>query len=222
MGEKLRPVDSGPLAAYVWKTTADPFVGKITYFRVYSGVMTADSRVWNQVKGEEERLGSMHLMRGKEQIGVKVVHAGDIGTVPKLATTSTGDTLCDKGHPLTLPVPEYPNALYQVAVFPKTQSDSGKISPTLTRLWEEDMTLSWHQEPGTNQTILQGMGDQHIDVAIRKAEAKFQTSLSTELPKVPYQETITKSGQATYRHKKQPAVPDNSARCHADRTAARR
>ncbi len=201
--EQLRPVDSGPLAAYVWKTTADPYVGKITYFRVYSGMMTTDSRVWNQVKGEEERLGSMHLMRGKEQIGIKVVHAGDIGTVPKLATTSTGDTLCDKGHPLTLPMPEYPNALYQVAVFPKTQSDSGKISPTLTRLTEEDMTLSWHQEPSTNQTILQGMGDQHIDVAIRKAEAKFQTSLSTELPKVPYQETITKPGQATYRHKKQ-------------------
>ena len=201
--EQLHPVDSGPLAAYVWKTTADPYVGKITYFRVYSGMMTTDSRVWNQVKGEEERLGSMHLMRGKEQIGIKVVHAGDIGTVPKLATTSTGDTLCDKGHPLTLPMPEYPNALYQVAVLPKTQSDSGKISPTLTRLTEEDMTLSWHQEPSTNQTILQGMGDQHIDVAIRKAEAKFQTSLSTELPKVPYQETITKPGQATYRHKKQ-------------------
>ncbi len=201
--EKLSPVDSGPLAAYVWKTTADPFVGKITYFRVYSGMMTSDSRVWNQAKNEEERVGGLHLLRGKEQIGVKIVHAGDIGTVPKLATTSTGDTLCDKGHPLTLPVPEYPNALYQVAVFPKTQSDSGKISPTLTRLTEEDMTLSWHQEPSTNQTILQGMGDQHIDVAIRKAESKFQTSLNTELPKVPYQETITRQGQATYRHKKQ-------------------
>jgi elongation factor G len=201
--EKLTPADSGPLAAYVWKTTADPFVGKITYFRVYSGMMTSDSRIWNQVKGEEERIGNLHLMRGKEQLGVKVVHAGDIGTVPKLATTSTGDTLCDKGHPLTLPVPEYPHALYQVAVLPKTQADSGKISPTLTRLTEEDMTLSWHQEPSTNQTILQGMGDQHIDVAIRKAEAKFQTTLTTELPKVPYQETITKPGQATYRHKKQ-------------------
>ena len=201
--EKLTPIDSGPLAAYVWKTTADPFVGKITYFRVYSGMMAADSRIWNQVKGEEERIGNLHMLRGKDQIGVKVVHAGDIGTVPKLATTSTGDTLCDKGHPLTLPVPQYPNALYQVAVFPKTQGDSGKISPTLTRLTEEDMTLSWHQEPSTNQTILQGMGDQHIDVAIRKAEAKFQTSLTPELPKVPYQETITKPGAATYRHKKQ-------------------
>ncbi len=201
--EEISAVDSGPLAAYVWKTTADPFVGKITYFRIYSGTLASDSRVWNQAKGAEERLGTLHLLRGKEQIAVKVVHSGDIATVPKLSSTTTGDTLTDKGHPLVLPVPEYPNALYQVAVTPKTQADSAKISPTLTRLCEEDMTLSWRQEPATNQTILQGMGDQHIDVAIRKAETKFQTSLISELPKVPYQESITKQGQAMYRHKKQ-------------------
>lgn len=201
--EEITPVDNGSLAAYVWKTTADPFVGKITYFRIYSGMITSDSRVWNETKSSEERLGTLHLLRGKEQIAVKVIHAGDIATVPKLTTTSTGDTLTDRGHPLTLAVPEYPNALYQVAVFPKTQADSAKISPTLTRLCEEDMTLSWRQEPSTNQTILQGMGDQHIDVAIRKSETKFQTSLLMELPKVPYQETITKQGQAMYRHKKQ-------------------
>ncbi len=201
--EELTATDSGPLAAYVWKTTADPFVGKITYFRVYSGMVTSDSRMWNQNKGVEERLGTIHILRGKEQIGVKVVHSGDIATVSKLGDTSTGDTLCDKGYPLTLPVPEYPNALYQVAVSPKTQADSAKLSPTLTRLCEEDPTLSWHHEPSTYQTILQGMGDQHIDVAIRKSEAKFQTALLMEIPKVPFQETITKQGQAMYRHKKQ-------------------
>jgi len=201
--ETLAPLDSGPLAAYVWKTTADPFVGKITYFRVYSGTINSDSRVWNQRKSVEERLGTLHILRGKEQIGVKVVHAGDIATVSKLGTTSTGDTICDRGHPLELPIPAYPNALYQVAVIPKTQSDSGKISPTLTRLCEEDMTLAWRQEASTNQTILQGMGDQHLDVAIRKAETKFQTGLMTEVPKVPYLETITQKGQAMYRHKKQ-------------------
>jgi elongation factor G len=201
--EELKPQDSGPLAAYVWKTTADPFVGKITYFRVYSGMVTSDSRVWNQAKGAEERLGQIHLLRGKEQIGVKVVHAGDLATVPKLGQTSTGDTLCDKAHPLTLPVPDYPNPLYSVALSPKTQADSAKITPTLNRLVEEDRTLRWHQEQATNQTILQGMGDQHIDVAIRKADGKFQTGLNVELPRVPYQETITKQGQATYRHKKQ-------------------
>jgi elongation factor G len=154
--EELKASDSGPLAVYVWKTTADPFVGKITYFRVYSGVLSSDSRVWNQVKGAEERLGTLHVLRGKEQIAVKVVHAGDIATVSKLSQTATGDTLCDRGHPLTLSMPEYPHSLYSVAVFPKTQIDSGKITPTLNRLSEEDKTLSWRQEPSTNQTILQG------------------------------------------------------------------
>ncbi|HSQ25653.1 MAG TPA: elongation factor G [Anaerolineales bacterium] len=201
--EELKAIDSGPLVAYVWKTTADPFVGKITYYRVYSGTVTSDSRIWNQNKSAEERIGTMHLLRGKETLPIKIVHAGDIASVPKLSATSTGDTLCDKGHPVTLAVPEYPSALYRVAVSPKTQADSAKISPSLTRLCEEDMTLSWHQEPSTLQTILQGMGDQHIDVAIRKAEAKFQTILVSEEPRVPYRESITGKGQATYRHKKQ-------------------
>ena len=197
------PSDTGPLAAYVWKTTADPFVGKLTFFRVYSGTINSDSRVWNQNKGIEERLGQVSIIRGKETISVQTVHAGDIGIVPKLAETTTGNTLCDRNHPLTLPRPEYPGALFQVAIQPKTQADSAKISPTLTRLCEEDLTLSWHMEPATNQTILQGMGDQHIDVAIRRAETKFQTGMITEEPRVPYREAITKKGQAMYRHKKQ-------------------
>lgn len=201
--EELTAVDSGPLAVFAWKTTADPFVGKITYLRVYSGLLNSDMRVWNQTKENEERFGNINLLRGKEAIPVKTVHAGDIATVPKLSVTSTGDTLCDRAHPLELPIAEYPTALYRVALTPKTQADSAKISPTLTRLCEEDMTLSWLQEPSTNQTILQGMGDQHIDVAIRKAEAKFQTGLNTEEPRVPYRETITKLGSSQYRHKKQ-------------------
>lgn len=201
--EELPCSDSGPLAAYVWKTTADPFVGKQTYFRVYSGMLNSDSRVWNQTKNVEERLGQLYVIRGKETLPVKVGHAGDLVMVPKLAETTTTNTMCDRAHPLTLPVPAYPNALYQVAVSPKTQADSTKISPTLTRLCEEDKTLSWHMEPSTNQTILQGMGDQHIDVAIRRATTKFQVGLNVEEPKVPYQEAITKKGSAMYRHKKQ-------------------
>jgi elongation factor G len=201
--ETLTAADHEPLAAYVWKTTADPFVGKITYFRVYSGMLTSDSRVWNQTKSAEERFGTVHILRGKDQIGAKTIHAGDIASVPKMNVTSTGDTFCDKGHPVSLPIPTYPRALFSVAVFPKTQADAAKISPTLTRLVEEDMTLSWRQEPSTFQTILQGMGDQHIDVAIRKAESKFQTNLLVEIPKVPFKEAITKQGQSQYRHKKQ-------------------
>jgi elongation factor G len=201
--ETLEASSTGPLAVYVWKTTADPFVGKLTYMRVYSGTLNSDSRVWNQNKGNEERLGTIHIMRGKEQFPVSLLHVGDIGVIAKLGDAGTGDTLCEKSHPLTLSIPEYPNALYSVAVIPKTQADSTKMGAALTRLCEEDQTLSWHQEPSTNQTILEGMGDQHIDVAIRKAEAKFQVGLNTEIPRVPYRETITKGGDAMYRHKKQ-------------------
>ena len=212
--ELLDNNDSGSLAVYVWKTTADPFVGKLTYMRVFSGTLSADTRVWNHTKGEEERLGTLYVMQGKEQHAVKVLHAGDIGTVAKLGETATGDTLGDKGHPISIPMPEYPNALFSVAVQPKTQADSTKISPTLTRLAEEDPTLTWYQEGSTNQTLLQGMGDQHIDVAIRKAEAKFQVGLSTEVPRVPYRETITKSGASSYRHKKQTGGAGQFAEVH--------
>lgn len=212
--EELNADDSGPLAAYVWKTTADPFVGKLTYLRVISGTLSSDSRVTNHSKREEERLGSLQVMRGKEQVPVSVLHSGDIGIVAKLGETSTGDTLGDKGHPIQVPMPDYPNALYAVAVSPRTQADSTKISPTLTRLSEEDPTLSWNQEGSTNQTILQGMGDQHIDVAIRKAEAKFQVGLDIEVPRVPYRETITKSGSSSYRHKKQTGGAGQFAEVH--------
>ena len=201
--ELLTASDAGPLAMYVWKTTADPFVGRQTFFRVQSGLLTSDNRLWNPAKEAEERIGSIYIARGKEMISIKNIHAGDIGTVPKLNETATGDTLCDKGHPLTLPKPEYPNALYRVAIHPKTQADSTKISPSLTRLCEEDMTLSWMNDPATRQTVLQGMGDQHIDVAIRRAQTKLQVSLETDLPKVPYREAIRGNGDARYRHKKQ-------------------
>lgn len=201
--EKLPALDSGPLALYVWKTTADPYVGKLTYFRIYSGTLQGDAHIWNQTKGVEERMASLSVLRGKETLPVKRMHTGDIGIVAKLNQTSTGDTLCDKGHPLTLPVPQYPAALYRVAIMPKTQADAAKISPSLTRLCEEDMTLSWYGEHTTGQTILQGMGDQHIDVAIRRAVSKLQVGLTSVEPKVPYREGITKKADAMYRHKKQ-------------------
>jgi elongation factor G len=201
--EELAETDAGPAALYVWKTTADPFVGKMTYFKVLSGSVTADAHFWNQTKGADERMGGLHVQRGKEQLPVKFVHAGDLAVVSKLSITATGDTLCDKNHPLTIDPPKFPAALYQVAVHPKTQGDAAKITPTLTRLCEEDMTLSWHNEPSTGQTILQGMGDQHIDVAIHRAQAKFQVGLLTEAPKVPYREGITRKASGQYRHKKQ-------------------
>jgi len=206
--------DSGPLAAYVWKTTADPFVGRLTYLRVLSGVLSSDSHVWNQSRREDERLGTLQFLRGKVQIPAKKLHAGDIGVIAKLSETQTGDTLSEKTNALTAGSPTFPTALYSVAVLPKTQADAAKISIVLSKLSEEDPTLSWHQEPSTNQTILQGMGDQHIDVAIRKAEAKFQVGLDTEVPRVPYRETITKVGSSQYRHRKQSGGSGQFAEVH--------
>ncbi|MCC6189936.1 MAG: elongation factor G [Anaerolineales bacterium] len=201
--ENVTVSDASPLCAYVWKTTADPFVGKLTYVRVFSGVLASDSRVWNHTKSAEERTGTVHVARGKEQIAAKQLHAGDIGTLAKLTSTATGDTLGDRAHPLLVDAPKYPAALYSVAVSPRTQADSTKMGPALTRLSEEDPTLRWRQEPSTKQTIVEGMGDQHIDVAIRRAESKFGVGLTVEAPKVPYRESITKKAEAMHRHKKQ-------------------
>ena len=201
--EELKPSNSAPLAAYVWKTTADPFVGKMTYFRVFSGSIQADAHVWNQNKGADERMSGLHFQRGKETIAAKVVHAGDIGVVSKLTVSNTGDTFCDKGHPLTVAKPAFPAALYRVAIAPKTQADAAKISTVLTRLSEEDMTLTWQNDTTTHETVLQGMGDQHIDVAVHRAQTKFQVGIVTHEPKVPYREGITKKAAAQYRHKKQ-------------------
>ncbi len=201
--EKLVPSDEGPLAAYVWKTTADPFVGKMTYFRAFSGAVHGDVHVWNQNKAEDERLSGLHLQRGKEQLPIGIVHTGDLGCVAKLSVTATGDTLSDKGHPLVVAPPEFPAAQYRVAISPKTQADAAKISPTLTRLCEEDLTLSWFNEHSTGETVLQGIGDQHIDVAMHRAQTKFQVGLLTREPRVPYREGITKKSSAQYRHKKQ-------------------
>ena len=200
---ELKFEDSGPLAAYVWKTTADPFVGRQTFFRVYSGTMNSDSRVWNTNKGEEERMAAVQVPYGKEMQAVPVIHSGDIGAVAKLSVTTTGDTLSTKEHHLTLPAPSYPHPLYRVAITPKTQSDAAKMSQTLTRLAEEDMTFSWEMEAATHQTLIFGMGDQHIDVAVKRAEQKFQLNLDLHEPKVPYEEHITKEASAMYRHKKQ-------------------
>ena len=195
--------DAEPLVAYVWKTTADPFVGKLTYVRVFAGVLASDSRVWNHKRGAEERIGTVHVPCGKEQIGVRLLHAGDIGTLTKLNVTATGDTLGDRSHPLLVDAPYFPDALYAVAVHPRTLANSTKMGSALTRLCEEDPTLHWHQEPSTHQTIIEGMGDQHIDVAVRRAESKFGVGLNVELPKVPYRESITRPAEAMHRHKKQ-------------------
>ena len=201
--ETLKASDAGPLCVSVWKTTADPFVGKVTYVRVISGVLAADGRVWNHTKGVEERIGAVFVPRGKEQMAGKLLHAGDIGTLSKLSATTTGDVLGDKTYPLALDPVKLPVALYAVAVMPKTQADSAKMGNALSRVCEEDPTLHWRHEAATQQTIFEGMGDQHIDVGVRRAETKFGVSLTVDVPKVPYRESITRKADAHHRHKKQ-------------------
>jgi elongation factor G len=201
--EILEPNELSPLAVLAFKNLADPYVGKLTYFRVYSGLMESDSRVFNSKSGEMERIGQLYILRGKDQIPTERVRTGDIGAVAKLGNTSTGDTLCDKGHPIVLPPPVFPRPVFSVAVHPKTKSDLDKMSTTLARLVEEDPTLQVDREPSTNETILSGMGESHVDIAARRLFQKFGVNITTSVPKVPYRETIRRTASAQGRHKKQ-------------------
>jgi elongation factor G len=205
---------AGPLAAFVFKTAADPYVGKLTYFRVYSGALKSTSQAFNSRTESEERLGQAFVLRGKEQLSVDEVRAGDIGVLAKLGETLTTDTLCDKRHPLVLTGIEFPTPLFAVAVAPKTKADSAKMGPSLTRVVEEDPTLRWRNEESTRQVILEGMGDAHIDTAVRRLDQKFGLGLDTSVPKVPYMETVTKVGSASYRHKKQTGGAGQFAEVH--------
>jgi len=201
--ELLKPLATGPLAALVFKTMADPFVGKLTYFRVYSGALQSDSRVTNANKGEEERVGQLFFLRGKEQTPTKEVSAGDIGVVSKLQFTSTGDTLCDKDHVVALTGIKFPHPVAFGAVAPKTKADLDKMGTALARLVEEDPTLVVTRDPDTNETVISGMGDSHIDIAVRRMAQKFGVDVVVSVPKVPYRETITKTVEVQGRHKKQ-------------------
>ena len=212
--EQIEPDELAPLAALIFKTTADPYVGKLTYFRVYGGMMASDSRVYNSRAEEEERLGQIYVMRGKEQMPVPHLRTGDIGAVAKLTHTLTGDTLCDKGHPVSLPGPVFPSPLFAVAVSPTSKADQAKLGPTLTRISEEDPTLRWHQEPSTRQTILEGMGEAHVDIAVRRMANRFDVGVETAIPKVPYRETITRVYGDQYRHKKQTGGAGQFAEVH--------
>jgi elongation factor G len=212
--EQITPDQEGPLAALVFKTTADPYVGKLTLFRVYRGIIASDSRVFNSRSGEEERLGQLYVLRGKEQISVPHLRPGDIGAVAKLDSTLTGDTLCDESHPVKLPGTVFPAPVFSVAVSPKSKADQAKLGPTMSRICEEDPTLRWHQERSTKQMLLQGMGDAHLDIAIQRMSNRFDVEVETSTPKVPYQETITRTHADRYRHKKQTGGAGQFAEVH--------
>ncbi len=201
--ELLSPNPAGPLVAQVFKTTADPFVGKLTFYRVYSGTLASDSRVLNINHNEQERLGQLFMVRGKEQTPISAVKAGDIGSVTKLSFTGTGDTLCDRDAPYRLPGIVYPKPLYSAAVFPKTKADLDKLSGGLARLVDEDPTLRVERNAETKETVLSGMGESHVQIAARRLASKFGVTIDMDVPKIPYRETITKTTSAQGRHKKQ-------------------
>jgi elongation factor G len=199
----MEPSESAPLAALVFKTSADPYVGKLTYFRVYTGAISSNSQVWNATRGGEERIGQLFILRGKTQETVSQLGAGDIGGVAKLSLTSTGDTLCSRDRPVKITPVQFPEPTFSQAVHPKTKADLDKLGTALTRLSEEDPTLRVRRDADTGETILSGLGETHLDVAAEKMLRKFGVGVKLETPGVPYKETITTSAKAEYKHKKQ-------------------
>ncbi|KPK09105.1 MAG: elongation factor G [Anaerolineae bacterium SG8_19] len=194
--------DLSPLAAFIFKTREDPY-GKLSYLRVYGGMLESDSRVWDTGLDSEVRVATLNLLRGKEQLPITKLHSGDIGAVVKLGDAATNDTLCDQGNKLSLKPVTQPSPIVSVAVHPVAQSDVAKLTTALNRLAAEDPTLRWNSEPATRETILSGMGSAHVDIAVKKAQSKFGVNLTTSIPKVPYRETITKTNSSEYTHKKQ-------------------
>ena len=200
---ELEVADESPLAAFVFKTSADPFVGKLSIFRVYQGTIKSNSEVWNSVRGESERVGQLYLPKGKSQENVSEVIAGDIGAIGKLSSTVTGDTLCTKDHPVVFNAMRFPVGYYSVAVSPAAKADLDKMSAALARIIEEDPSLHMSRAADTQQTLITGLGEAQIEVAMDKIRRKFGADLRVQLPKVAYKETITQVTQSEYRHKKQ-------------------
>ena len=198
---ELNAEADGPVAAYVFKTIVDRYVGRMSYVRVFSGTLAVDKEATNLRSDERSRLQNLFLVSGKELEPATALVAGDIGVVTKMEGLKTADTLGEQQ--LVIPPPEYPKPLYSVAVMPATKADSAKMGQSLQALAEENPTLKVEYVIATKQNILQGMGDTHIDVAIRSLDSKFGVKVDTALPRVPYQETVTRSGSAHYRHKKQ-------------------
>jgi elongation factor G len=200
---EVAPDPDGPLLAQVFKTTADPFVGRLTYFRVWSGSVKAHDTVWNAEKGEEERIQQVFYIKGSEQEPVDEVRAGEIGAVAKLAHTVTGDTLSRKETPLTMAPIEYPEPTLPVAVEPASKADLDKLSTSLARLQEEDPTLRVERSAETGEQLMWAQGENQIQVAGERLTRKFSTSIVTSPPRVPYRETIRGTAKVEGRHKKQ-------------------
>ncbi len=192
-----------PVEAFVWKTVADPFAGRITMFRVVSGTVKADSTVHNKTRDTPERLGHVALLQGKTQTNVPEIKAGDLGAVAKLKDTLTADTLGDKGDPITFPPIRFPEPVLSYAIEPKSRGDEDKISTSMHRLEEEDPSIRYSRDPQTKELLLSGQGQLHIEVTVAKLKRRFGVDVNLKPPRIPYRETIKASTEAHGRHKKQ-------------------
>ncbi len=195
--------EDGAVAAIVFKTVADPFIGKLSYVKVVSGKISTDSQLVNMRTGNTERVGKTVMLVGKKQVDVKYIGAGDIGAIPKLTATNTGDTLCSPTRKVTLDGVEYPNPTLRMAIVPAKKGEEDKVAQGMMRLSEEDPTLQFSTNNETHEMILSGLGEQHLDVAVSKLKSKFGVDVTLKKPKVPYRETIRKTVQVQGRHKKQ-------------------
>ena len=195
--------EDGAAAAIVFKTVADPFIGKLSYVKVVSGKISTDSQLVNMRTGNTERVGKTVMLVGKKQVDVKYIGAGDIGAIPKLTATNTGDTLCSPTRKVTLDGVEYPNPTLRMAIVPAKKGEEDKVAQGMMRLSEEDPTLQFSTNNETHEMILSGLGEQHLDVAVSKLKSKFGVDVTLKKPKVPYRETIRKTVQVQGRHKKQ-------------------
>ncbi len=194
---------AAPLAAFVFKTMADPFVGKLSVFRVYQGTIKSNSEVWNSNREQAERIGQLYLPKGKNQDNVAEITAGDMGAIGKLNTTLTGDTLSIRDAALKFPRIKQPVGYFRMAVTPASKDDLDKMSMALGRIVEEDPTLQFSRDANTSESLITGLGDAQIEVALEKIKRKFGADLRVKMPRVPYRETITKTANSEYRHKKQ-------------------
>ena len=201
--EERKPLDTEPFSALVFKTLADPYVGKLTYFRVYSGVLKSDSHVYNSTKGAEERIGQVYFLKGKNQEATAEAHAGDFAAIAKLAETGTGDTLCDKAKAVKFEAIEFPSPVFTVAIRAKTKVDEDKLGPALARMVEEDPTFQFRREPETGETLISGLGEAHVEIVVDRLKRKFGAEVDVNTPKIPYRETITTGAKAQGKHKKQ-------------------
>jgi len=202
--EISRPADEkSAAAAFVWKTIADPFAGRISLFRVVSGVLKADSTVHNKTKDVPERLGHLMLLQGKTQANVPEIKAGDLGAVAKLKDTLTNDVIGDKADAVTFPPIRFPEPVLSYAIEPKSRGDEDKISTSMHRLEEEDPSIRYSRDPQTKELLLSGQGQLHIEVTVAKLKRRFGVDVNLKPPRIPYRETIRASTEAHGRHKKQ-------------------